>query len=75
MAWKPAKIHKETSAGESKQRKGNVGEEKRTVHSAKSEFWEEIKRKSCDREGGKRMMWREGRKKGRGVRGKRSMQL
>ena len=56
MAWKPAKIHKEISAGcagESKQRKGYI-EEKRTVDSAKSEFCDEITRRKCEGKGGGR---------------------
>ena len=36
-------------AGDSEQSKGNIGEERRTVDSAKFEFCDEIRRRSCER--------------------------
>ena len=38
-------------AGEGKQRKGNIEEEKRTVHSTKFEFCDEITRRRCEGKG------------------------
>ena len=55
MARKPAKKQKENPAGcagEGKQRKGNIEEEKRTADSAKLEFCDEITRRSCEGKGG-----------------------
>ena len=51
MASKPVKKRKENPAwcaGEGKQIKGNIGEEKRTVDSVKFEFCGEIKIKRCE---------------------------
>ena len=51
MARKPEKKLKENpagSAGESKQSKGNIGEEKMTVDNAKFEFCYEITRRRCE---------------------------
>ena len=55
MAWEPGKKPKENPAvcaGEGKQRKGNIGEEKRTVHSAIFEFCDEITRRKFEGKGG-----------------------
>ena len=57
MSRKPGKKQKENpagGAGEGKQRKGLVGEEKWGVYSAKFEFCDEIMRRVCEwREGGR----------------------
>ena len=55
MTSKPVKKQKENPAGcagEGKQRKGNIGEEKRKVDSDRFEFCDEITRSSCEGKGG-----------------------
>ena len=47
-------------AGEGKQSKGNIGEEKRTVDSANVSFCDEITRKRCEGKMGKEGKGREG---------------
>ena len=68
MARKPGQKQKEKPAGcagESEQRKRNIGEEESTVDSAKFESCDEIAKRMCEekRVGGKEE--RDGRKKGR----------
>ena len=51
MARKPGKKQKENPArctGEGKERKDNIGEEERTIDSAKFEYCDEITRRRCD---------------------------
>ena len=58
MARKPGKKHKEKPAecaGEGKQRKANIGVEKRTLDYAKLEFCYDITRRKCKEKGGKRV--------------------
>ena len=55
MARKPGKKQKEYPAGcawEGKQRKGNIGEEKRTIDSANLEFCDVTRRRYVGRDGG-----------------------
>ena len=54
MARKQVEKQKENPpgcAGERRQSKGNIGEEKRTVDSAKFEFCDEITRRRCEEKG------------------------
>ena len=52
-ATKKQKENPVECAREGKQSKGNIGEGKRTVDSAKFEFCHEITRRRCDGKGGK----------------------
>ena len=68
MVRKPGKKQKENPAGcagEGKQKKGNIGEEKRKMYSAKCEVCNETTRRRC--EGRKRVrVKREGKNKEKG---------
>ena len=66
MVRKPVKKQKENPAGcagEGKQSKRNIGEEKRTVDSDKFQFCDEMKRRSYEGKegrGGRKWVWKEG---------------
>ena len=78
MVRKPVKKQEENPAGcagEGKQSKGNTGEEKRTVDSAKIEFCDKITRRRCEGKG-EWVCGREGgRRNGKCEKGERSLRF